>query len=185
MSKGHHPKMNDSEEKAILALRNLLKEDLISEETTLQDMLKHVKSDSEETSHLSQFRWEGIDDAFQLKVSDSPHKDAITSAFFQTHTYKYVDNPTFELSFERELRQRAVPQKEVKLAVDSMHELVNELKKNPGEQDSGWSQIIDDLVDVTTNADNRTAKHADPFTGGGARPEGDTYDKGNLEGFGR
>ena len=42
---------------------------------------------------------------------------------------------------------------------------------------------MDDLVDVTTNADDRDAKYTDPHTGGGSYPEGDTYDKGELEGF--
>ena len=172
-----------NEKKLVLAFRSILQESLVSEDTTLQDMLDKVGHDVDETAHTSQFRWEGIDDAFKLKVAGSAHEDSISSAFFQTHNYKYLDNPTFKLSFERELRQRAVPQSEISSAMGFLDTMVTDLKTNPGEQDSGWSPDMEALVDLTSNADNRKAKPTDPFTGGGQYPEGDTYDKGTLEGF--
>jgi hypothetical protein len=64
--------------------------------------------------------------------------------------------------------------------LDSM---VTDLKNNPGEQDAGWSPEMEALVDLTSNADDRKAKPSEPFTGGGLYPDGDTYDKGSLEGF--
>ena len=82
-----------------------------------------------------------------------------------------------------ELRNRAVPENSIDSALTHVDTLYNELKTNPGEKDSGWNPNMEDLVDVTTNADDRDAKHADPFTGGGSHPEGDEYDKGELEGF--
>lgn len=184
MAKKTRKTLNEAESKVVNALRNVLKESrVVSEDTTLQDMLDSVKNDSEETSHHSQFRWEGIDDAFKLKVSGSPFEDAITSAFFQTHSYKYVDHPTFKESFLKELTARSVPDKELQNAVKQFDSLVNELSNNPGERDSGWHPNMQDLVDVTTNADSYNAQHTDPHTGGGMNPEGDTYDKGSLEGF--
>ena len=174
--------LTSNEEKLILAFRGSLQESLVSEDSTLQDMLKKVKHDADETSHGSQFRWEGIDDAFRLKVAGSPHEDSISSAFFQTHGYKYLDNPTFKLSFERELKQRAVPTSEITSAMGYLDSMVSDLN-TPGEQDSGWNANLDELRDVTTNADSRKAKSSDPFTGGGTYPENDTYDKGSLEGF--
>lgn len=172
-----------NEEKIVLAFRSILQESLVSEDSTLQDMLDKVSHDVDENAHNSQFRWEGIDDAFKLKVAGSPYEDSISSAFFQTHNYKYLDNPTFKLSFERELRQRAVPQSEISSAMGYLDSMVSDLKNNPGEQDAGWNADMEALVDLTSNADNRTAKPTDPFTGGGLYPDGDTYDKGSLEGF--
>ena len=174
--------LSELENKIVFALHNSLRE-TINENTTLQDMLKSVSHDTDETSHNSQFRWEGIDDAFKLKVAGNPFEDAITSAFFQTHTYKYLDHPTFNLSFERELRQRAVPTQEIESAMSKLSELITDLDKNPGELDSGWNHQIEDLMDVTTFADSRDASYTEPFSGGGLYPEGDTYDKGDLEGF--
>lgn len=175
--------LTSNEEKLVSAFRSILHESLVSEDSTLQDMLKKVKHDAEETSHTSQLRWEGIDDAFQLKAAGSAYGDSITSAFFQTHSYKYLDNPTFKLSFERELKQRAVPTTEITSAIGYLDSMVSELKTNPSEQDAGWNPDMEALRDLTSNADNRTAKSLDPYTGGGQYPEGDTYDKGSLEGF--
>ena len=64
--------------------------------------------------------------------------------------------------------------------LDSM---VSELKDNPSEQDAGWNPDMEALVDLTSNADNRKASPSDPHSGGGLYPEGDTFDKGSLEGF--
>lgn len=174
--------LNILEKKVLLALRYSLQESAISE-SALSDMLKSVEHEVDETSHHSQFRWEGIDDAFKLKVAGSPFEDAVTSSFFQTHNYKYLDDPAFKLSFERELRQRAVPELEITSAIGHLDSLVKDLKKNPSELDSGWNPNMADLVDLTSNADNRAPKSIDPFTGGGHHPDNDTYDKGHLEGF--
>jgi hypothetical protein len=177
-------KLEPLEKRIVLAFRQTLREGLVSEDSTvLQKMLDDVAHDVEETSHQSQFRWEGIDDAFKLKAAGSPYEDALTSAFFQTHTYKYLDNPTFKLSFERELRQRAVPTSEMNDALGHVDSLIADLQKNPGELDAGWNSDMEGLVDLTSNADNRDAKPLDPHTGGGVYPENDSYDKGTLEGF--
>lgn len=175
--------LTTNEQKIVLAIRSLLHESLVSEDSTLQDMLKKVSHDVDEMAHTSQFRWEGIDDAFKLKVAGSPYEDSVSSAFFQTHSYKYLDNPTFKLSFERELKQRAVPTGEISSAMGYLDSMVSDLKNDPAEQDAGWNSDMAALVDLTSNADNRTAKSLDPYTGGGQYPEGDTYDKGSLEGF--
>jgi hypothetical protein len=170
------------EQKILLALRYSLQEGIISE-TALQDMLKAVEHGEKETAHTSQFRWEGAGDAFKLKVVGTPYEDAVTSSFFQTHNYKYLDDPTFKLSFERELRGRALPEKEISSAMTHLDSLISDLSKNPSEQDAGWNPNMADLRDVTSNADSRTPKSTEPFSGGGLYPEGDKYDKGTLEGF--
>lgn len=177
-------KLESLEKKIILAFRHTLRESLVSEDSTvLQDMLKDVSHDVEETAHQSQFRWEGIDDTFKLKVAGSPYEDALTSAFSQTHTYKYLDNPTFKLSFEREMRQRAVPTNDISQALKHVDSIISDLNKNPGELDAGWNSDMESLVDLTTNADNRQAQPLEPYTGGGQYPENDSYNKGSLEGF--
>ncbi len=176
-------KLNPNEEKIVLAMRNILRENLIYENTALQDMLDKVKHGTDEVAHTSQFRWEGIDDDFRLRVAGSPYEDSVTSAFFQTHSYKYLDNPTFKLSFERELKQRALPTNEIASAIGHLDSMVTELKNDVSEQDAGWNTDMEALVDLTSNADNRTSKPLDPYTGGGQYPKRDDYDKFSLEGF--
>jgi hypothetical protein len=134
-----------------------------------------------ETSHTSQFRWEGIDDAFSLKVAGSPFADSITSAFFAVHSHKYIDNPTFKLSFEKEMTARAIPTPERDQAVKYLEEMANELSSNKlSERDAGWNPNMDELVDLTTNADDRKAETSKPFTGGGPAPEGERGGKGGI-----
>ncbi len=180
--KPHEKPMSGLEQKILVAFKYTLKEDVVNE-SVLQDMLDAIDQNVDETSHLSQFRWEGIDDAFKLKVAGSPFEDSITSSFFQTHSYKYLDDPAFKLSFEREMRQRALPELEITSALGYVDGLVTDLKNNPSEQDSGWNPNMKEIADMTMNADSRKSSATDPFTGGGVYPEGDTYDKGTLEGF--
>jgi hypothetical protein len=135
----------------------------------------------EKTSdHHSQFRWEGIDDLFTLEMSGSPHKDAVTSAFYAVHAHKYVDHPTFKLALEKEMKARAVPTPVREEALSKVDKIVEDLgPKNPSEQDAGWNPDMKGIVDVTTNAHDRKAKDSEPFTGGGPNPEGprDSYMK--------
>jgi len=134
-----------------------------------------------ETSHTSQFRWEGIDDAFALKVSESPFADAITSSFFAVHSHKYIDNPTFKLSFEKEMSARAIPTYEMDQAVKYLDDMQKELSENKlSEKDAGWNPAIDEIADMTMHADTRKASASKPFTGGGPAPDGERGGKGGL-----
>jgi len=141
---------------------------------------------SSETSHTSQFRWEGIDDAFALKVSKSPFAESISSAFFAVHSHKYIDNPTFKLSFDREMSARAVPTPEKERAFKYLEEMTKELSGTKlSEHDAGWNPNIADIADMTRNADNRDSEQSKPFTGGGPAPDGERGGKGGIymEGF--
>ena len=134
------------------------------------------------TDHYSQFRWEGIDDLFTLKVSGSPFKDALTSAFFTVHSHKYIDNPTFKLSFEKEMKARAIPTHVREESLKYVDAIIEDLSaKKPSELDAGWNPNLADIVDLTSNADHHKAKMTEPFTGGGPSPEG-KRDNGKLPG---
>jgi len=161
----------DRNEKALLeAVSSMLKQDA-----------KLGLPINNETSHTSQFRWEGIDDAFALKVAGSPFADSITSAFFAVHSHKYIDNPTFKLSFEKEMSARAVPTPEREQAIKYLDDMQDELSSSKlSERDAGWNPNMKEIVDLTSNADNRTPKPSKPFTGGGPAPEGERGGKGGA-----
>ncbi len=133
-----------------------------------QDALGMQYKNDKETSHTSQFRWEGIDDAFALKVSDSPFFESMTSAFYAVHAHKYIDHPTFKLALVSELKSRAVPQVAIEEAVKVLDGIINELSaKKPSERDAGWNPQIAEIADMTRNADTRKMTRPEPFTGGG------------------
>lgn len=157
--------LNKSEKAILEAVGNLLNQDAKLGLTIHND---------KEISHLSQFRWEGIDDLFTLKASNSPYKDSLTSAFYAVHSHKYIDHPTFKLSLEKELTARGVPTVAREAAMKFVDAIIEDLSaKNPSEHDAGWNPHMKDIVDLTSNADNRTPKREEPFTGGGPWPKGD------------
>lgn len=150
--------LNKNERTLLEAVKGMLSQDALG---------MHFTSD-EETSHTSQFRWEGIDDAFALKVSNSPFFESVTSAFYAVHSHKYIDHPTFKLALVSELKNRAVPEVAIAEAVKALDGLINELSaKKPSERDAGWNPQIAEIADMTRNADTREMKRTDPFTGGG------------------
>lgn len=133
-----------------------------------------------EVAHTSQFRWESVKDAFALKLSDSAFYESLTSAFHQVHSYKYVDHPTFCLALEAELKSRAVPTEEINKAIKVLTSLVEGLSASkPSERDAGWNPQLDEIADMTRNADSRTPKREAPFTGGG--PWAEAVQKDALE----
>jgi hypothetical protein len=158
-------------EKAILeAVGGLLQQDAKLGLSMHKDAVGFEKT----TDHYSQFRWEGIDDLFTLKASGSPYKDSLTSAFYAVHAHKYIDHPTFKLSLEKELTARGMPTNVREAAMKYVDAIIEDLsEKEPSEQDAGWSHHMKDMVDLTSNADHRTPKTSEPFTGGGPAPEGD------------
>ena len=76
-----------------------------------------------------------------------------------------------------------MPTNEIASAIGHLDSMVTELKNDVSEQDAGWNTDMEALVDLTSNADNRTSKPLDPYTGGGQYPKRDDYDKFSLEGF--
>ena len=123
----------------------------------------------DEVAHNSQFKWEAIDDAFNLKVSGSPFADAISSAFFAVHSHKYIDHPAFKLSFEKEMTARSIPTEERQQALKYLDQLIKEVSLK--EQDSGWNNQIADVTNTTKNADTKGPKPSEPFSGGGPAPK--------------
>lgn len=122
-------------------------------------------------SHSSQDRWESISEAFKLKIVESPFFESISSAFRQTHDYKYICNPTFKEAFERELRNRGIPHIEIKKAIAAVDSIVESLTKEPCESAAGWNPAIADIAEMTREADSRKPEKSDPPSGGGPVPE--------------
>lgn len=155
--------LDASEKKLLTAIKSMLSHDLLG--LNIHDV--------DETSHHSQFRWEGIANAFRLKCADSPYCDSMSAAFRKTHDYKYIDHPTFKIAMEADMRSMGLPNHVREEALKHVDELINELSENkPSERDAGWGNVAD-LKDVTTHAHDRKAPTSEPYTGGGPNPKGD------------
>ncbi len=151
--------LNKTEKLIVEAISSMLK----------QDARLGLPVQQDEVAHNSQFKWEAIDDAFELKISGSPFADVISSAFFAVHSHKYIDHPSFKLSFEKEMTARGVPEEERQQAIKYLEQLIKEVSVK--EQDAGWNHQIKDISDMTSNADIRGPKPSEPFSGGGPAPK--------------
>ncbi len=129
------------------------------------------KITDKESSHNMQFEWEGITDLFRLKVQDLTHRDAITSTFFKIHGYKYIDDPTFKISFEKDLESQGTPKEEIGKALAAIDEVKDEILKKNDERAFGWNRELDKIQDITSNANDRDAKTLEPWSGGGPAPK--------------
>ena len=134
--------------------------------------------DTEESSHHQWHQWENIDDMFSLKANESPFRANMTAAFYTVHSSKYLDDPTFAVAMDKELSAHGLSRDDRSKALKYIEEIKTEMGGNDwGERDAGWNPNMDEIADMTRNADRREAPTSEPFTGGGPAP-----DKNGIEG---
>lgn len=101
-----------------------------------------------------------IDEMFHLKAAQLTHHDGICAAFAKVHSYKYIDDPTFEAAMHKEMTAQAIPAEERDKALELVPAMIEQLrseKKNWNEQDAGWSPKLDDIA--ATNRDTGTVEN--------------------------
>jgi len=126
------------------------------------DALGLHKFDSDkEVSHMQQFKYEDIRDMMRLKVNGLSFATEIMAAFEKNHSYKYTTDPSFCEGFAKDMKARGIPAKQQKTALRAVDSIVKDLECDE-EADFGWNKDMDDLVDLTSNADNRTPKRSIP-----------------------
>ena len=154
-------KLQPAEKMFVEAIGNLFRNN--------EDILGLVKHD--EVSHGFEYQWNGIEDMFALKSAKSTFHEELSGAFHDIHSYKYLDDPTFAVALEKRLTARGVPTEEIKNALDYTDQIREELKKKHfQEKDAGWHPDLDEILDTTRNAHNRTPHREPPYTGGGPAP---------------
>jgi hypothetical protein len=157
--------MNDIERMVIEEISNMFK----NKESNLGIIQKRPK----ETSHGLQFQWEGLNDAFSLKVADSVFHESLTAAFKDIHGYRYINDPQFTLSFETRLKSCGIPIIEREKAMKAIEEVRKEWATGSemDELHAGWHPQIDEITDMTRNATTRKAENTNPHAGGGSAPD--------------
>jgi hypothetical protein len=128
----------------------------------------------EETSHGFEFQWNNIEEMFALKTAKSTFHEELCGAFRDIHSYKYLDDPTFEVAFVKRLTARGIPTEEIEKAKDFCKQIKEQLDKADfQEREAGWHPNLDEVLDTTRNAHDRTPSTEAPFTGGGPAPASD------------
>lgn len=125
-----------------------------------------------EHSHTMQYQSALIEDMFALKCVDSKFHNDLCGAFRNIHSYKYLEDPTFAVALDKRLVSCGVPTEERKKAVKYIEEIKKELGgEDFQERQAGWHENLDEILDTTRNATNRTPKYLKPYTGGGPAPK--------------
>lgn len=143
-----------------------------------------IQPTGDEVSHTSQFKYESIRDEFAKEINKKKglmaevdgqwtdlwvaFYDSLNAAFNAVHAYKYIDNPSFIISFEAQCKSMAIPTQLRTESCEIIKKIVKELSsKNPSERDAGFNPHLNKIAALTTGADEHKGDRSPPFTGGG------------------
>jgi len=151
-----------------------------------QDDLGRIDNDYSERSHHVQFQWEDINDSFALKVKDSDFFDALNAAFYKIHSYKWIDDTTFDKAFTKELEAQGTPWDDIELGLKALEDVRNKYTKDSNENAVGWAENLDEIERVTQEPkDNAPQEHdKETFSGdnkpySGVEPQDNTRPRPN------
>lgn len=93
-----------------------------------------------------------IDEMFALKAAELTHADGVCQAFKKTHSYKYLDDPTFQTAMAKEMVAQGIPESDRGKALGFIPSIINELKKEQAEwseKDSGFNPVLDEIKEAS------------------------------------
>jgi hypothetical protein len=126
----------------------------------------------EETSHRAEFQWNIIREMFSLKCADSPFYESLVSAFTDIHSYKYLEDPTFQIALDKRLSAIGIPLAERTNAIKYIGEVIKEMGGEKfQEKEAGWPPELASIADITNKAHDRKSENTTPYSGGGAAPD--------------
>jgi len=92
-----------------------------------------------------------VDSICHTGVKDSnDFFDAINAAFYKVHSYKFLEDETFEEALVSELESQGIPHEDIEIAVNALEKVRKEYtsgKKN--ENAVGWPEDMDGIKQVT------------------------------------
>lgn len=119
--------MNSNESILLEALKNML-----NDKASL-GLGQYKKSEEQEKwgGPVPPCNYEYIENMFRLKINkpSTTHFEAISGAFFQTHSYKNLFHPTFDESFNHQMVNMIVPENERQEALKVVSEIRDDLSE--------------------------------------------------------
>jgi len=107
------------------------------------------KGQDEERANTFTFLHEEIEQAYRLETIDLDHQESVCSAFAKIHSHKYLDDPSFALSFKKEMTARAVPMEDMTAALEAMGKIKEKMLAEKDEKDAGWNPDLDEIVKIS------------------------------------
>lgn len=121
-------------------------------------------------------QYEYLSNLFKLKImeslGDTPYFESISSAFYDIHSYRFIDDPKFSESLITKLKSMGIPQNAIKVATDKVQEIVKEMKngnKEWDERSAGWHKNLEG-VKKTSQEFNQKPEREEAASGGGPWP---------------
>lgn len=93
-----------------------------------------------------------IDEMFALKAAEMVHTDGICQAFRKVHSYKYLDDPSFETAMQKEMVAQGIPKEERSKVVSWIPKIIEELKEEQSEwaeKDYGFHPNLDEIIETS------------------------------------
>jgi hypothetical protein len=123
-------------------------------------------------------QYEYIMDLFALKIADSTFFESIKSAFYDIHSYKFINDPSFCDSFIRRMKAIGLPHEEINKACIAVEGICEELgasdwfrgDRNWDEKSAGWHKDLAGIRQVSQDF-NQNRKQEEPYSGGGPAPK--------------
>jgi hypothetical protein len=148
------------------------------EETLLIEAMKNLlernevgKSDSLHSHHM-QFQWEDIQDEFSLAIKDSDFFESLRAAFYKVHSYKWINDSTFEDALISDLESMGIPHDEIELALNALEKVRKKfIPGKENESGAGWPENIKyinnefDDTEVTDTSKDTFSGNNKPYTG--------------------
>lgn len=147
---------NERLEKMLVeTMKNLLDQDDLGR---VEDGLK------DEHAHHVQFQWEDILNSYALAVKDSDFFDSLNSSFYKVHSYKWLNDDTFEESLVSELESQGIPHKDIEDAVKALEKVRKEYLKGNNENAVGWPEDMEGIKQVTQDPHDEPVSDTDKDT---------------------
>ena len=139
--------LNDNEQMLVEAIKSLLDQ---KAHLGLSDENEKAEKAERGLEHLHN----SIGEMFALKIADSTFFESLRSAFNKVHSYKYIDNPSFAVAMDSELRSQGIPAPERAKAKKFVEDIVKELtteSKAYAERDAGFNPDLDEIMDLNND----------------------------------
>jgi len=141
--------LNKKETTLLEALKNMLQQDV--------KLGLSVHNNTDDEQYLSaergyEYLHNQIDEMFSLRAAEITHTDGVCQAFRKVHSYKYVDDPSFETAMQKEMVAQGIPKEDRTKAIGWIPQILKELKEEQSEwaeKDYGFNPSMDEIKEVS------------------------------------
>jgi hypothetical protein len=107
---------------------------------------------TQEAEQGFEYLHEQINDMFAVRAAELTHADSVCRAFHKVHSYKYLEDPFFQIVMDKEMISTAVPAEERNKALKFIPTIIDELRTEQrewAEKDAGFNPSLDEVKEIS------------------------------------